>query len=1676
MEPSAKEKEQEDATLHEIMNGGKEKTEKLVAAVQQEHAKKQRMAVTADALSDEIVRATFALLIKITGSLPDWAVALESGEEKAMKKLVTLWGTANRMRAVFKEKRNAIPEDHKGEELEKDLKAIIKAIKDKVELLLKFRSAAIAEQEKMQARKKIQLFKKSTEESAQTPTEAEAVKERLGKWKDIQLAVTKEDTQELSLSSSAISILQSDITMAQLVVQLESYYLRATVLYNVMALCQHAISMVFSKRIRADILAWIMSIFKRTTAAPWHYSQLTTSCGVTFQSMLRAAFFGVVKEVLEYVTLTNDSEELGYLMDALKWNYTATDHDYLCNCKLFSSLRGKQRAGYVASLWGRQLADDEQTPELLLDTFEFIVIKITTRVLLTSSESAAPQEELFPRLEKSRSLVDESSTSKLFGAIMETIFGEIKRAVESYESAQGIEAKLVEDYVEISKEEKKKDDDDTRKDKDKIVREFNDTSRTIYSHEFCVRLLRLLYHICLAVQENQQLKVTINLLTQSQDFAQLLRLLTAGSVQQQYLILQTIPLISKLSHENLEAAANKMLAEQSPKTPRFTHSGLLDLLFAFVIERREGIWFAETHAGSGAYGATKTAISVIKALIGQNKEIAATFSALLQLVIFGNKEDWQSLSTECKNRRFIELLLSVAGGEAEGLFKGAHGSVQRKKGYVAVCFENTKDKVPRKDWEYACKKHDQVLVHLAGDEASTGETALAKVGISEFIPHSEDLPLRSLLQNVKPEQVATILRKSVVDPLPDNTLLATIQVKLLKVMWKLLKQDKELAQKVVNKELITLLLAEAMKSPKSALNRSMITTEMLLEEIRKTASQSEGKALAMSEAVALMVKVEKNELLMSMRSGSVCIPLIAHRMAKKLQGNSLEYSVYRKDIADAELEGKLVFIRGADFEAADLARLEKLSKAVVITVPLEKLGDRALPSFQITPRHMDSIEGYKLKLADIDKFMQGSKLDELIASYLNVKPDKPIDAANVRDILKVLVPGGKPKAKEEVEAKKEEPRKNPLALFTQQTSKCDKMFKDKQDTAITEEREALKKEFAGAYSKLYERAEYPTPDQYMTVLSDLRLFYTRHLLLSLFMIVPNSVDNTNFALSMAIEADYLLYGAGYKGLSHRVNKLLTSMSGQKDATEAFFRWTIEKVEAVREKGNVASTLFNVSSDELARTIYVRFLHRYFRILAKQKPKEVAMGKSVDEFMTSMLTLVAIVDNIADKYRCLMGIKLVISAAQTLQTELSVETINKILANKCIKALSTYCRDSDFSGSMLWKNANEITLKANALYRFSLAKFGEEAVTYCVNDDEDLYIAAEIMRTFPDMRKLLAYVWTRLYHKELKVKNEVRLDTPKPLYNTQYCLLVQDPMAQAIDINSKKQSASKPSSRHNNQIGVGILSLDRGMKARLGALDEDEENFTIEFNRFYISYPMNHYSLYGFGSNDGGRLGLKDTKNVVEPKVLPKLGSNRIVGVYSAASHTFVLDSKNSLYCTGKGDGRLAGDNTSFNEYTTKGASSVFATNSVASLFYDPGENLMYATGKNPDRMFSISSNHISNEEQVRPPAVGLKQISISGIHTLLLFGEKQVYAAPEAKKEVFGSWVEGSDSQFNPIKLDEQIAKVHKVLALATGSLLLCTSNKTGKRELFSFGQSSACLGQGAIVATDQYRRLDYPE
>ena len=620
------------------MQGGDEKVERLLSSLHNEYSANQPVARLVDPYAQEIVRYTFALLLKISDSINTWKCLCESKvvNEKDIKKIGSLWATANKMRMTYSEKKKAISIERQGEQWDKELKTIMGLIKDKVELLLKFKSASIEEQEGLMTSRKMQ----------NSTFDSEKEKNNFEKWQDIPLAVAKDENKENSLAQSALLILESDFTSSQLISQLESYYCRGLVLYAAISNCENAITNIKSKSIRSDVLAWIMSILSRSTIPQFHYTQLTTSCGVAFQMLLRSAFFSVINQVLHYISQLGHPKEISSLLDALKWNYSASDHLHINRLRLLQEIGANSPNSIVAGLWGRGLETEDQASEQLLSTFEFVTIKIATRIFLSSSKQKAVSEDISkeaPTLERSRSIFNTGSTAKNLETILKIIFGEIKKVVESYSTSPGIEIKIIENYNDLFKKSKEETEVDLSQDKKKLLRELSNTAKTGYSQDFCIRLLRLLYQLCVVMQEDQQFNLTVNLLLDDTDFLQLLQLLYLGSIQQQYLILQILPLISKFSFENLEKAAARFLETQH-KALCFTKSLLLDFLLFFTLEKREGIWFNKVSKVNGNYSISKCTISAIRSIAFINKDIGVMLGSLAQIILFGEKEAWNITS------------------------------------------------------------------------------------------------------------------------------------------------------------------------------------------------------------------------------------------------------------------------------------------------------------------------------------------------------------------------------------------------------------------------------------------------------------------------------------------------------------------------------------------------------------------------------------------------------------------------------------------------------------------------------------------------------------------------------------------------------------------------------------------------------------------------------------------------------------------------------------------------------------------------------------------------------------------------------------------------------------------------------------------------------------------------
>ena len=1627
---------EEEGILKEIMEGGNEKTETIIDSISKEHAKKQYLPSSKDKFTDSLVRETFALLLKITGAIPDWVATVEGGDSKCRERLYNLWSSASQVRGAFNMKRNMIPETHSEQEVKNDIEEIVKGLKDKIELLFKFRSAVLEEQEKMLSYERVQLPMQPNTRRLRRLSEADVIKERLAKWKGTQLTGTH---NEVNLFSSVIEILKSNITASELIAQLENYYLRAIVLYNVMSLMKYAIHLLPSKDLRSDVLAWIMTIFKRTTTAPWHYSQLTTSCGVAFQSLLRAAFFGVVKQVLEYVSLTKDKKEMRCLMDALKWNYTATDHENLNKCKLFTSLRGNAKSTYIFSLWGGQ-ADDE-TSSLLLNTFEFIIIKITTRVL-GKAESNIEAQDNFPGLEKTTSLIDEGSSTKLFEAIVNILFEEFKRAVESYEIALGMNKRLVEDYIEYNRVGYKDDEKDSKR----ISKEFVIKSSTIYSQEFCARLLGMLYRLFVAIQNNNAISTIMNSLIQPSDLLYLLKLLKVGSMQHQFLILQTLPFIAKISYDALEIATSRLSKD------RITQSNILDFLINFIVEHRKTMWIAELKSPEIMYSITKCAVIVARTLISQQKDLYTGFWKLMNLENDKNKDKY-----------LLETILSIAGGEFLSLYKGSEANIGNKKGYTITCFKND-GKRKEYRYEFNPKVHKNVYLHRIGDKASIRENSLLEAIASEVIPTEKKIDLLEMISEMKEERVREVLLKLLKEPTSEDMVMETIKVKTIRLLRLLLKKNKELSKKIFNSELLAVLLELSLKKLNDTSCKSLLIAEMEVEEMRKVANQTEGQALAIPVMSTPKIKIFKKEIWLILSANSLAISLLASKMMQGISKIVLDYILYSKDMKAEDAKGKVVFLLGD--EKRVVKELAGQAKAFIVSVPLEKFNDIKVPIAQIYPEDMRNFNSYKEQLIESHTFFQTNRLDQIITNYGNIKTNKAFEDMNVRSILNSILKNNIEDNKPKSELLASVPK--PLHLFTQETKRCDKIFKDNKD--ISTLKVEMKKCFNTIYYKLYEKSEIVTAEKYKIALNDLKVLNVRHILIDMLINNEEGIKNINirdlsqFILIEMVEADYHFYGMGLKKLAKKINKILKSfVISNPDFFDYFIKWMRNGVNDMKTNVKKAPNLFTSSLEDILKGVYVGFAYKVFKLLIKFQPKKILTYEDIGDVLIDLLSLVVLVEDHISKYRCILIIKEFLGLAQTLKDELTVHQFNNLIANKAIKALSEYCKASSFSSSLLWKNMKEITLKANAIYRISLSKYGDKALSYCISGDTQLFIGVEVMKSFPEIVKLLTYTWIRMYSAKKKIINELCINSPRPFYDTQYSLLIQDMKAEAIGLNWKIEQATKM-----------IITLDKEMKAPLKIIDRETSGYTEEFNRFYIHYPLKSFEVYGFGHSDNGELGLQTVKNTIEPKAIERINLHKVKAMYAGKSFVILVDKKGNMSIAGSGEGCPLLSTNTFKPYTKHPITHICATNSSSSVLLDPTNDNLHIYGKNPNNMYTTTSTDCSNYILAHN-IKDIKQVAVSESFVILLSDDNRLLGSPSSKKEYFGSWVENMERKFCTVKLVDNIIKVKEVLALDECTILLCITSPLNKTELYSFGIDCPSLGQEKRNP-NQYARLTYSE
>ena len=1342
-----------------------------------------------------IVRTVFALLLKITDTIPDFLqLALSPGASvKGMEKLVSLYTTANRMRVWYIDKKKEIANDFVNEEYEKHCQAIMQKVKDKAKLIMNFKPA---QQDSGMTKKAVKLVRRVGEAEAGELTETDIVKTRLSKWKKVQMSVKRVDSLEISLTAAAMELLQNDISSEQVISELELYYLRGMTLFGMMEIINSTFSSIPSRTIRMDVLSWLPAILRSSVSTTWGYSQVSSACGIPYQILLRKQFFNLIKQILQCAIIATNSQELTCLMENLKWNYTISDHSLLKESELLNKLTACERPTSLSKLWGLPLESEDGLPEVLLNSFEYIVVQIAFSGVSIIHDTSKP-EESSPSSGKSPSQPDSQATSKLLQNIQEIIIKELTKAAESYKSCSGMDSIVANKYSDISREDINQESKTT--DKKKLKNMFIEESKKTYSPDFCTRLLRLSYHLYVAAEEESKGKGILKDVFKQCDWTVFLKLLEFGSSHQQFLILQMIPYIVKLSYKNVDQAAAQYLG---PSFKHFSKSNILDLLFAFALERREGVWVKENKASSLGYALSKCTIRLLQRSLNTPNELTDALIPIIKTILFGKNEDVKALPEACHDNRFVELILSISGGEFEGIHKGAIGCAKDKKEITIVAFASSRidpAKASVCEWEFCPKIHDQVIAHLVNEEG--GELTLDQMPVQEFVLADMAPNYDEIINSVGPQDVKLMIKQLQTPStvFKKDTLVETLKVKLLKVLMLLLKSQKALCCEIFSEELITLLLESSLKYPKTDTSKTLLNVELTAEAMRKIASQSDYKALMQAENSGHTIQLKGSKLILSSQGAKMAIRINAHLNLEKLQHNvPYEYVIFNPDIPKEAMANKIVFV-----EKHDKLNMESLSNIVLalcIAAPIAPLLNDIKNMtesvvLEISEKDMTNLGKVINDLDVTAKEMSTSRVDNMIAEYLNMKLHKETKANNVKDIIQDIINS----SDSTKEIKTIRTKKEIFEILFSPSDKREVIFKEGQDHNITEERASCGREYAMLFKQNYEKGEEAKPETYSNLLHDLHIFYTRHLLLNILLqntkALPSlSVDVYKkvlaFLLVYAAEADLMKYGVGYKKLSKRLNAVLKATLSRPDSIDIFFGWIHQKVADIIYKGRIISySIYSSPQSKLEEAIYLPFICRHFKAIIKFNRGAIIKNKGIDVLMDDMLTIAIAAEKVAEKYHAMDILRQIISSAAIMIAELPRASLEKILGSDSIKALARYFNQTERKNSYIWKIANEILMKANTLYRTAARLYSEEVQTYYTKNAFSLFIATEIMKEFPDFTLISTYLWGKQAKKDLKGIDPLKINTPIPFYDTQYCIQISDIQAEALQISAKKQSHS-----------------------------------------------------------------------------------------------------------------------------------------------------------------------------------------------------------------------------------------------------------------------------------------------
>ena len=277
---------------------------------------------------------------------------------------------------------------------------------------------------------------------------------KLNTWKNRQAEHLGKEKDSAIYSSSIASILaclQAPITAQRIKKQIENIYVNAMKricgfrLIARLSYVNHPIDTCI------EYLNWFCSSLRHNTNVLAHYTDGVSGCGEHLQNELKKSFFLVFNGIVKQLKQTKNKEDIKFLLNCCKWQFTASDHDSIIRSEIFEVLsegNGEidEKANPIKHCWGHKFRYKEASSYPLcqdvLDLFEQVLVACFARIIKGDSGEEQKLKSTgtsVPKIERAHSKLNTSTTESLIANGFKHVFEQLQKYIEFTQEFEGID-------------------------------------------------------------------------------------------------------------------------------------------------------------------------------------------------------------------------------------------------------------------------------------------------------------------------------------------------------------------------------------------------------------------------------------------------------------------------------------------------------------------------------------------------------------------------------------------------------------------------------------------------------------------------------------------------------------------------------------------------------------------------------------------------------------------------------------------------------------------------------------------------------------------------------------------------------------------------------------------------------------------------------------------------------------------------------------------------------------------------------------------------------------------------------------------------------------------------------------------------------------------------------------